>query len=87
MGNVQICNCKESKELENTKKVIIMNAEEDNIKSEEGKIKNIKTKDETIQRKIFLSSEKQTRRKESNLDKTTDSVEKNNIVILKENQC
>ena len=79
MGNVQICNCKESKELENTKKVIIMNAEEDNIKSEEGKIKNTKTKDETIQRKIFLSSEKQTRRKESNLDKTTDSVEKNNI--------
>ena len=27
MGNVQICNCKESKKLENTKKVIIMNAE------------------------------------------------------------
>ena len=44
MGNVQICNCKESKELENTKKVIIMNAEEDNIKSEEGKIKNMRTK-------------------------------------------
>ncbi len=79
MGNVQICNCKESKELENTKKVIIMNAEEDNIKSEEGKIKNMRTKDETIQRKIFLSSEKQTRRKESNFEKTTDSVEKSLI--------
>ena len=86
MGISPICNCEQNNDLENNKKVIKVNTEEEKDEKEEKEENNerkeektinqhlkkrLKTVDEVNQKKLVLTSEKHTRRNESFLDKST----------------
>ena len=86
MGISPICNCEQNNDLENNKKVIKVNTEEEKDEKEEKEEnderkeektinqhlkKRLKTVDEVNQKKLVLTSEKHTRRNESFLDKST----------------
>ena len=86
MGISPICNCEQNNDLENNKKVIKVNREEEKDEKEEKEEnderkeektinqhlkKRLKTVDEVNQKKLVLTSEKHTRRNESFLDKST----------------
>ena len=86
MGISPICNCEQNNDLENNKKVIKVNTEEEKDEKEEKEENNerkeektinqhlkkrLKTVDEVNQKKLVLTSEKHTRRNESFIDKST----------------
>ena len=86
MGISPICNCEQNNDLENNKKVIKVNREEEKDEKEEKEEnderkeektinqhlkKRLKTVDEVNQKKLVLTSEKHTRRNESFIDKST----------------